>query len=114
MKKSKILLFYVKGSSNYHAIPFNNALKVTRGPETKISRIYNLTHLLCIKHGWFLFMGLIFFIILFVSLFLFKILFSFEFRDGFVFRRAKMSPRDNCSFRQKFQKLIFIIFKREH
>ena len=88
MKKSKILLIYVKGSSNYHAIPFNNALKVMGGPAKKLSRMYQLTHLLCIKHGLFLFHGYNFFIISFGLLFLFKILFSLEFRDRFVFRRA--------------------------
>ena len=53
-----------------------------------LSRVHQLTQLLCIKHGILIYGFYFFFYYLILLTFLFKILFSFEVTDRFVFRRA--------------------------
>ena len=55
------------------SLPYNNAFKVTGGPENKLSIIYRLTHLLCIKHGNFYFMGFTFLLFYWVYFFFIEI-----------------------------------------
>ena len=91
-KRKKVFIFHVKGSSNYHAIPFSNALKVTGGLEKNLSRIHHLTHLLCKNMGYILIYGLCFFLFDFASFFYLKYYLVLNLEKDLCFVELKCPP----------------------